>query len=105
LSVHFYNGAAVTLILNYLLIPKISYYGSAIATIAAYGSMMIISYKMGQKYPIPYDINKIMTYLGVTILFSAISFYIPYVRESYTIRFYYLEYFYISSIITKRNGT
>jgi hypothetical protein len=42
---------------------------------------------MGQKeYPIPYDINKIMTYLGVTILFSAISFYIPYVRESYTIR-------------------
>ncbi|MFV8351617.1 polysaccharide biosynthesis C-terminal domain-containing protein [Flavobacterium sp. XS2P14] len=80
-------GAAVTLILNYLLIPKISYYGSAIATIAAYGSMMIISYKMGQKkYPIPYDINKIMTYLGVTILFSAISFYIPYVRESYTIR-------------------
>jgi O-antigen/teichoic acid export membrane protein len=34
-------GAAVTLILNYLLIPKISYYGSAIATIAAYGSMMI----------------------------------------------------------------
>jgi hypothetical protein len=56
---------------------KISYYGSAIATIAAYGSMMIISYKMGQKkYPIPYDINKIMTYLGVTILFSAISFYI-----------------------------
>jgi O-antigen/teichoic acid export membrane protein len=78
----FLIGAAVTLILNYLLIPKISYYGSAIATIAAYGSMMIIS--MGQKkYPIPYDINKIMTYLGVTILFSAISFYIPYVRESY----------------------
>jgi O-antigen/teichoic acid export membrane protein len=43
----FLIGAAVTLILNYLLIPKISYYGSAIATIAAYGSMMIIS--MGQK--------------------------------------------------------
>jgi O-antigen/teichoic acid export membrane protein len=39
---------AVTLILNYLLIP-ISYYGSAIATIAAYGSMMIISYKMGKR--------------------------------------------------------
>jgi hypothetical protein len=64
--------------------------------------MMIISYKMGQKYPIPYDINKIMTYLG--ILFSAISFYIPYVRKLYNTEFY-LEYFYISSIITKRNGT
>ena len=80
-------GAFVTLSLNYLLIPKMSYYGSAVATLAAYGTMMIISYKMGQKkYPIPYDINKILSYLGVTILFSAISFYIPYVRESYLIR-------------------
>ena len=80
-------GAFVTLALNYILIPKIGYYGSAFATIAAYASMMIISYKMGQKeYPIPYDINKILTYLGVTILFSAISFYIAYVRESYLIR-------------------
>lgn len=80
-------GALITLALNFLLIPKISYYGSAIATLAAYGTMMIISYKMGQKeYPIPYDIHKILTYLGVTILFSAISFYIPYVRESYAIR-------------------
>ena len=80
-------GAFVTLLLNFILIPKIGYYGSAFATIAAYASMMIISYKMGQKeYPIPYDINKILTYLGVTILFSAISFYIAYVRESYLIR-------------------
>lgn len=80
-------GAAITLALNYLLIPTMSYYGSAIATIAAYGTMMIISYKMGQKnYPIPYDINKIFSYLGLTILFSAISFYIPYVRENYYIK-------------------
>jgi hypothetical protein len=42
---------------------------------------------MGQKkYPIPYDINKIMTYLGVTILFSAHHFIFIYVRESYIIR-------------------
>lgn len=80
-------GAAITLALNYLLIPTMSYYGSAIATIAAYGTMMIISYKMGQKnYPIPYDINKIFSYIGLTILFSAISFYIPYVRENYYIK-------------------
>jgi hypothetical protein len=37
-----------------------SYYGSAIATIAAYGSMMSISYYLGNKYyPIPYDLKKI----------------------------------------------
>ncbi|WP_333599051.1 lipopolysaccharide biosynthesis protein [Flavobacterium sp.] len=80
-------GAAVTLILNYLLIPTMSYYGSAIATIAAYGSMMIISYKLGQKsYPIPYDFNKIFSYLGLTIVFSAISFYIPQLRDNYFIK-------------------
>ena len=69
-------GAILTLILNYLLIPKYSYYGSAIATIAAYGSMMVISYVLGNKYyPIPYDMNKIGGYMGLSILFSIISFY------------------------------
>jgi O-antigen/teichoic acid export membrane protein len=69
-------GAVVTLVLNYLLIPKYSYYGSAIATISAYGSMMFISYILGNKYyPIPYDMPKISGYLGISILFSIISFY------------------------------
>jgi O-antigen/teichoic acid export membrane protein len=69
-------GAILTLLLNYLLIPKYSYYGSAIATIVAYGSMMSISYFLGKKYyPIPYDINRISGYLGLSILFSVISFY------------------------------
>jgi O-antigen/teichoic acid export membrane protein len=80
-------GAAITLALNWLLIPTMSYYGSAIATIAAYGSMMVISYKLGQKhYPIPYDFNKIFSYLGLTVLFSAISFYIPYLRDNYPVK-------------------
>jgi hypothetical protein len=87
-------GAAITLILNWLLIPSMSYYGSAIATIAAYGSMMIISYKWGQNhYPIPYDFNKIFSYLGLTIMFSAISFYIPYLRENYTVKILLLTLF------------
>lgn len=69
-------GAIITLALNYLLIPTMSYYGSAIATIAAYGSMMFISYYFGNKYyPIPYDTNKIATYLLISIGFSAVSFY------------------------------
>ncbi len=77
-------GAVITLLLNYLLIEKFSYYGSAIATITAYGSMMFISYYLGQKkYPIPYEINKIGSYLGISILLSGLSFYIPLFRESY----------------------
>ena len=75
-------GAIVTLVLNFLLIPTMSYYGSAIATIAAYGTMMGISYFLGNKYyPIPYDIKKITGYLGISTLFSIISFY--YFRENY----------------------
>lgn len=77
-------GAALTLLLNFWLVPIMSYYGSAIATIAAYGSMMIISYYMGQKqYPIPYEVEKIAKYLGIAILFSGLSFYIPILRKSY----------------------
>ncbi|RAR72838.1 O-antigen/teichoic acid export membrane protein [Flavobacterium aciduliphilum] len=87
-------GAAVTLILNYLLIPTMSYYGSAIATIAAYGSMMVLSYQMGQKkYPIPYDMNRIFSYLGLTVVFSGVSFYIPYIRENYFIKIALLSLF------------
>ncbi len=81
-------GAAVTLILNFWLIPvfedmgKAGYMGSAIATIAAYGSMMILSYVLGAKaYPIPYDKKKIGGYLGLSIAFSVLSFY--YFRENY----------------------
>ncbi|MCW1146777.1 lipopolysaccharide biosynthesis protein [Flavobacterium lacisediminis] len=77
-------GAIVTLVLNLLLIPIISYMGSAIATILAYGTMMFISYYMGQKkYPIPYDKKSIFTYLGLAIVLSAISFYVPILRETY----------------------
>lgn len=75
-------GAIVTIVLNFLLIPSMSYYGSAIATIAAYGTMMFISYFLGNKhYPIPYDIKKIGGYLGLSIGFSIVSFY--YFRENY----------------------
>ncbi len=77
-------GAIITLILNFMLVPTMSYYGSAIATIAAYGSMMFVSYYLGQKkYPIPYEINKIVSYLGISIALSALSFYVPKLRESY----------------------
>lgn len=69
-------GAIVTLALNFMLIEKFKYVGSAIATIAAYGTMMCISYVLGNKYyPIPYDLRKIGGYLGLSILFSVIYFY------------------------------
>ncbi len=77
-------GAIVTLGLNLALIPLIGYMGSAIATIFAYGSMMLISYQLGQKkYPIPYDKNAIFGYLSLSIILSGLSFYIPILRKTY----------------------
>lgn len=70
-------GAILTIILNLLLIPVISYTGSAIATLAAYGLMMVLSFYFGQKYyPIPYNMRKIGGYLFLSIFLSALSFYV-----------------------------
>ncbi|PWH83850.1 polysaccharide biosynthesis protein [Algibacter marinivivus] len=69
-------GAIITLVLNIWLIPIISYRGSAIATLAAYGSMVLLSYYFGRKYyPIPYNLKKIGLYLTISIAFSLIYFY------------------------------
>ena len=71
------SGALVTILINYLLIPKLGYYASALATLAAYALMMLLSFYFGRKhYPIPYNYRKIVFYLGLSILFSALSFYV-----------------------------
>jgi O-antigen/teichoic acid export membrane protein len=64
-------GAGITILLNILLIPKFHYLGAAIATFCCYLFMMIVSYKMGQKYyPVPYAKNKLIAYLVlVTIIY------------------------------------
>lgn len=66
-------GAALTVAVNYLLIPYLGYLGCAIATVVCYGSMMIISYVKGQKhYPIPYDIKSGMIYILIAVVLYSI---------------------------------
>ena len=70
-------GALVTILINYFLIPTMGYYASALATLSAYALMMLLSLFYGRKhYPIPYNFRKIVFYLGLSILFSALSFYV-----------------------------
>ena len=65
-------GAAITLTLNFYLIPKIGYMGSAWATFACYGSMMILSYFLGRKYyPVNYDISRIFLYIALAVALYA----------------------------------
>lgn len=66
-------GAAVTLLINYLLIPHFSYVACAWATFASYGTMMVISYVWGQKiYPVPYPTKKLIAYLIIAVSFFMI---------------------------------
>jgi O-antigen/teichoic acid export membrane protein len=73
-------GAVITLALNFWWIPLSSdhliygYYGSAWATFICYGSMMVLSYVIGQKYfPVQYNLLKFAGYLGASILLYFIS--------------------------------
>lgn len=77
-------GAIITLALNIWLIPIIGYKGSAIAILAAYSSMVLLSYYYGQKYyPIPYNLKKIGLYFALSIVLSTLSFY--QFRENYIV--------------------
>ena len=62
-------GAAITLLINYFLIPYFSYMACAWATFACYGTMMVVSYLWGQKeYFIPYAWKKLLSYLIIAVL-------------------------------------
>ena len=66
-------GAAITLIINYLFIPRFSYMACAWATFICYGSMMVISYVMGQKaYPVPYAWKKLVAYMVIVAILYAV---------------------------------
>ena len=68
-------GAALTIIVNYLLIPQLGYLACAIATVVCYGSMMVISYVQGQKhYPIPYDLKSGGLYISTALALFGIHF-------------------------------
>ncbi|MFT3979655.1 MAG: oligosaccharide flippase family protein [Ferruginibacter sp.] len=62
-------GAAITLVINFLLIPHFSYVACAWATFACYGAMMVMSYVLGQKhYRIPYATKKLVAYMVIVFL-------------------------------------
>lgn len=66
-------GSAMTLLCFFILIPKIGYMGAAIAHLACYSVMMLVSYLWGQRIlPIPYQIGRIAIYcILAAILFFA----------------------------------
>ncbi|HRE64561.1 MAG TPA: polysaccharide biosynthesis C-terminal domain-containing protein [Ferruginibacter sp.] len=62
-------GAIITIVLNIVLIPVLHYAGAALATFSCYLVMMILSYKLGQKfYPVPYSIKKLAAYIVLVVI-------------------------------------
>lgn len=58
-------GALITIVANYIFIPTYHYYAAAWTTFACYGTMMLLSYFLGQRfYPVPYNVVRIVFYLG-----------------------------------------
>ncbi|MFN8291327.1 MAG: polysaccharide biosynthesis C-terminal domain-containing protein [Chitinophagaceae bacterium] len=63
------SGAAITIILLIVLVPRMQYFGAALATFCCYLFMMVTSYILGQKYyPVPYATKKLMAYLVLVSL-------------------------------------
>lgn len=57
-------GLAVTVGLNFLLVPRMGFMGCAVAALCCYGVMMLASYFTGRvKYPIDYDVRRIVFYI------------------------------------------
>jgi O-antigen/teichoic acid export membrane protein len=67
-------GAALTVVLNILLVPQMGYMGAAWATLGCYASMMMASYFIGQmNYRIPYETGRILLYIVLAYAFYGFS--------------------------------
>ena len=63
------GGAVLTVVLNWLLIPRFGYMGSSWATAIVYGIMMAACYLLGRKhYPIPYHVGVDLSYIAGTFI-------------------------------------
>ncbi len=67
-------GAAITLIINFIGIPIYGYMACAWATLISYGTMMVASYILGQKYyPIKYNLRSIFVFTFSALVLYLIS--------------------------------
>lgn len=68
-------GAILTIVLNVVFIPYYGYIASAWISLAAYATMMVLSYLWGQRnYPIPYNLKKNLTYIIISVILVYLSF-------------------------------
>jgi O-antigen/teichoic acid export membrane protein len=70
-----FGGAALTIFLNWLLIPVAGYMGCAITTLCCYFSMASVCLFLGNRhYPVPYPVKAISSYLMLAIILTGAAF-------------------------------
>lgn len=71
-------GALVTIVVNILLVPRLSYLGAALGHLAAYSLMVLLSYYWGQKfYRIQYQLGRIGFYFLLAVALFLAGYYLP----------------------------
>jgi O-antigen/teichoic acid export membrane protein len=77
------SGAAVTILLNVLLVPRFSYLGAAWGHLSAYVVMVILSFIWGQKYyRINYQMKRIGFYAIVALILFLVSYFQPITQKT-----------------------
>jgi O-antigen/teichoic acid export membrane protein len=70
-----FGGAALTIALNWVLIPKLGYMGCAITTLCCYFSMAAVCLFLGNRhYPVPYPVKAISSYLMLAVILTGAAF-------------------------------
>ncbi len=60
------TGLLFTLVFNVMLVPKLGYFGAALARLVCEAAMVVVSYRLNRKhYPIDYDLRRMGEYLLV----------------------------------------
>lgn len=66
-------GSVITLLINFLLIPFLGYYASALAILICFVAMTTVSYLLSKKYyPIPYKLKNFLFYLVISVVLFGI---------------------------------
>lgn len=70
-------GAFLTVLINIIFIPYFGYVASAWARLICYITIVIISYRLGQKfYPIRYPVKKMVAYLIISLVLYGLVYYV-----------------------------
>ena len=67
-------GLALSVTLNFILIPRIGLWGAVVAIISAYSFMIVLTHRLAKKImPLPYDFKRIAILLGSTVVWIGVT--------------------------------